>query len=196
MMDGPDGTLHLFRSSQCTFNLYNARGGRYFSSKLSINHSGTEDPRQTNTNNEIDWAVLTLENPVPKYISPMSIQPMDKRELTNLGVTVLIGYHSDMRATTRKVVSNHCYPQGVYKSSTLIDHLCDTGGHASGALIYKLVKGRPVALAMHVGFVRHANYNRALLFGCRLQTGLRAEGVEIGENQACKVGSKKGGHVG
>ncbi len=191
MVDAPDGTLHLFHPSQCTFNLYNAQGRRYFSSKLSIAHSGTEDPRQTDREGELDWAVLTLENPVPSHVSPMSIQPMDKRELRAVDATVLVGYHGDVPAKTRKVISNHCYPEGGY-TSTMIAHLCDTGGGSSGALIYKIVKGRPVAMAMNISESIHGNENQALLFGCRLQTGLRAEGVEIGENQACKVGSRGG----
>ena len=143
-------------------------------------------------NRELDWAVLTLETPVPSHISPMSIQPVGKSELTDLGLTILVGYHFDLPATTQKAVSNHCSPEGRYRSSTLIAHFCDTYGGSSGALIYKIVEGVPVAVALHTGFAKGANHNRALLFGCRLQAGLRAEGVETGKNQACVVGSRGG----
>ena len=122
----------------------------------------------------------------------MSIQPIDKRELRDLGPTILVGYHLDIRVTTRKVASKHCSPQGKYRSSTVIAHFCDTGGGNSGALLYKIVDGVPVAVGMHAASKIQFNQNVALLFGCRLQTGLRAEGVEIGENQACKVGSRDG----
>ena len=105
-VNASDGTLHLFHPSQCTFSLHNARGERYFSSKLSIAHSGTDHVGRIGKDyRDVDWAVLTLENPVPKYISPMSIQPMDKSELTNLGFTMLVGFHGDLRVKTHKLGS-------------------------------------------------------------------------------------------
>ena len=109
-----------------------------------------------------------------------------------VGGTVLIAYHGDLPATTKKVVSEHCSPQGKYRSATFIAHFCDMYGGSSGGLIYKFVEGQPVAMAMSVSESIRSNENRALLFGCRLQTGLRAEGVETGKNQACKVGSRDG----
>ena len=172
---------HFFHPSQCRFYLYNAKGKKYFSSKLSIAHSGTEDPKLVYTNRKLDWTVLTLKNPVPNHILPISIQPINKGELTDLGPTILIGYHGDTTYPTRKLVSQYCSPEIRYRSSNVIAHFCDTGGGSSGALIYKLVKGHPLAMAMNISEHRFANENRALLFGPQLQAGLKSQGVVFGE---------------
>lgn len=155
-------TVSHYRSSRsgavgefgtCRFELYDSNGRVTFSSPLRSERTAfPADQYLRQRNDNPDWAVLKLANPVPGAIRPMRIARLSAQELEDLADVYMVGYHANLEVSSRaKLISPNCRPRNnvTSRSEVLFTHTCDTSPGSSGSLLYIETDSGPLAIGVN-----------------------------------------------